>query len=695
MRKLSFIALLLAFGLMACNTKTENPLLTKYDTPYNVPPFEKVKPEHYKEAFEAGIKEQLAEIYAIVKNTEEPTFENTIVPYANSGVLLGEVNMLFSSLSSANTNAKLQALDKEISPMLSAHYDEILLNEKLFGRIESVFQQKDKLQLTPEQSFILENTYKSFVRNGSNLKGAKREKLKEINQRLSVLVVEFTQNLLAETNDFKLVVDKKEDLAGLSEGSIKTAAETAEAEGLKGKWVFTPHKPSMIPFLQSSEKRELREKLYNAYINRGNNNNAKDNKKILAEMVKLRVERAHLLGYKSHANIVLESRMAKTPETAMSFLNDLWTPALNRAKQEAKELQAIIDQEGGNFKLAPSDWWYYAEKLRKAKYNLNDSELRPYFSLDNVRNGMFMVANKLFGLKFEEIKDIPKPHTDAVAFKVLDKDGSYLGVLYNDYYPRASKVGGAWCGVYRMQTTRNGERVAPIVTMVMNFTPPTSDTPSMLSLDEVETLFHEFGHALDDLLSECTYDARFIATDFVELPSQIMEHWAFEPAVLKEYAKHYKTGEIIPDNLIEKIEKSGLFNQGFATTEFLAAALLDMKYHSMSEPKDIDIEQFEKEYFDEIGLIPEIISRYRSTYFAHIAGWGYSAGYYSYIWSGILDNDAFQAFKETSIYDQDYAQKFRDNVLAKIGIEDPMALYIKFRGKEPSREALLKARGLK
>ena len=689
-----FIILTGALLFMNSISGQTNPLLVKFDTPFGVPPFEKIKAEDYAEAFEAGMKEEKAEIDAIVNNQKEPTFENTIETYANCGQLLSSVDRIFSAQSAANTNDALQKFETEITPKLTAHGDEILLNNKLFKRIKTVYDKKETLELTSEQDYILENMYKGFVRNGANLSEEEKEKLKEVNQKLSSLIVEFTQNVLAETNGFQLVIDNENDLKGLPANVIESAAETAKANGLEGKWVFTPHRPSMYPFLTYDENRELRKKLYDSYIMRGNNKNQYDNKKILSDITKLRVEQANILGYETHAHLRLESRMAKTPDKVYDLLNQLWEPALNVAKRERDEMQQIIDREGGTFKLAASDWWYYAEKLRKEKYDLDDSELRPYFAVNDVRDGAYMVANKLWGITFEEIKNIPLPHPDAQAFEVKKSDGSHLGVLYLDFFPRESKSGGAWCGTYRAQSKLGGKFVAPVVTIVCNFTKPSGDKPALISLDEVETLFHEFGHALDNLFSERTYTASYRATDFVELPSQIMEHWAFYPEVLKGYAKHYETGEVIPDALIKKIENSGYFNQGFATVEYLAACYLDMAYSTQTEAKDIDIEKFETDYLNSIGLIPEVVSRYKSTYFNHITQWGYSAGYYSYIWSGVLDSDAFEAFVETSIYDKETADRFRRTVLARIGIEDPMKLYIEFRGREPKIEPLLKDKGL-
>ncbi|MBN1273533.1 MAG: M3 family metallopeptidase [Candidatus Aminicenantes bacterium] len=698
--KTALLFVIIGFLFTACTKKTEepapslaNPFFAEYDTPFHVPPFESIKPEHFTPAFEKGMEEQKAEIDVIVGNSEEPTFENTIASLDRSGRLLYQVSRVFYGLSSANTNDAIKNIQKEMSPRLAAHNDEINLNKKLFERIKAVYEKRFDLNLTYEQMYLLDNLYKDYVRSGAELNAEDQAKLKEINQELSRLGVQFGQNVLAETNAFKLIIENEKDLDGLPEASIAEAAKAAEQAGMEGKWVFTTQKPSMIPFLQYAHNRDLREKLYTAYIKRGDNDNEYDNKKILSDIIRLRVEKANLLGYKTYADYILETRMAKTPENVYELLNRLWVPSLARAKKEVKELQAIINREGGGFKLAPADWWYYAEKLRKEKYELDDTELRPYFMLNNVRDGAFWVANQLYGLTFHELRDMPKPHSDAQVFEVKEVDGSHCGVFYMDFFPRGSKRAGAWCGTYRSQTRAYGEETHPVVTMVCNFSKPSGDKPALITLEEVETLFHEFGHGLDNLLADLSYRTTFRSPDFSELPSQIMEHWAVEPAVMKHYAKHYQTGEPIPDELIDKIVNSRLFNQGFIMVEYLAACLLDMKYHTLTEPQDIDILQFEKEFIEETGLIPEIISRYRSTYFSHIIG-GYAAGYYGYTWSEVLDCDAFEAFKETSLFDQEYAQAFRKHVLAKNGLADYMAMYKNFRGREPRIEPILKKRGI-
>ncbi|MCO5258207.1 MAG: M3 family metallopeptidase [Lentimicrobium sp.] len=702
MKKLTLI-LLLATMITACKTggneksASENPFFAEYDTPFGVPPFSEIKNEHFLPAIEKGIEEQTAQIAAIVSNPEPADFENTIAAYDYSGELIRKVTGVFYNYNSSNTNAEIQALAKEIAPKLSAHYDNINLNPELFEKVRMVYENRNALNLNGEQARLLEDTYKDFVRGGAALESAAQVRFREINQELSVLTLRFGENVLAETNEFKLVIDNQDDLEGLTRGLIDQGAETAKAAGMEGKWVYTLHNPSIMPFLQYSAKRDLREKIYKAYINRGNNNNDKDNKELIGKITALRLERANLLGYETHAAFILEENMAKNAGNVLDLLNQLWTPALKRAKAEVAQLQTIIDKEGGNFKLQPWDWNYYTEKLRKEQYDLDDEQLKPYFSLENVKQGIFTVCKNLYGITFTEQKDIPVYHPDAVAYEVNEANGDHIGVLYMDFHPRESKRGGAWMSSYRKQYVKNGEKVSPVITIVCNFTKPTASQPSLLTFDETSTFFHEFGHALHGLLSNSTYyslSGTSVPRDFVELPSQIMENWASEPEVLKLYAKHYQTGEVIPDELIDKIQNSAYFNQGFATVEYLAASFLDMGYHNMKEFNLTDVSSFEDATLAQIGLIPEITSRYRSTYFNHIFSGGYSSGYYSYIWSGILDSDAFEAFKEHGLFDQATAASFRKNILERGGTEDPMVLYKKFRGAEPDIKPLLKRRGL-
>ena len=700
MKKLIIFICIASLGIAACNTQGKkvadngNPFFSEFDTPFHVPPFDKIKPEHYMPAFLEGMKQEKAEIETIVNNPDAPTFENTVIAYTRAGNFLGRVSSVFGGLSSANTTDELKAIAKELSPIRSAHSNEISLNPVLFQRIKTVYEQRDSYNLEPDALFMLENLYGSFVRNGANLDDSAKEKLKQINVELSGLSVQFSQNLLNETNTYQLIIEDEKDLDGLPENIRALGAEEANRAGLEGKWVYTTQRASMYPFLTYAKNRELRKQIYTAYTMRGDNDNEHDNKKIASDIYKLRLRRVNLLGYKTHADLILSTRMAKTSERVYDLLDQVWWPALEVAKKEVKDMQAIVDAEGGRFKIAAWDWWYYAEKVRTAKYDFEDSEIRPYFSRKNVQDAIFYVANQLYGITFTEVKDAPKPHPDAFLFEVKEADGSHLGMLYQDFYPRASKNGGAWCGSYQHYKIVDGMVTPPIMTMVTNVAAPVGDLPALLSIDDVTTVFHEFGHALDGLFSNVRYEQTFRSTDFTELPSQIMEHWAMEPDVLKVYAKHYKTGEIIPDELIEKIQKSSLFNQGFITVEFVAAALIDMEYYTQTVEKDLDIRAYEKEFFAKRKLIPEIAPRYRTTYFSHIIG-GYSAGYYSYLWSGVLDNDAFEAFKETSLFDKETAQKFRKEILEPNGLKDPDEMYFNFRGRAPIIEPLLKSRGLK
>lgn len=694
-----FIMMAFFMLLVSCSRGPENPFFAEWKTPFGTPPFDKIKEEHYLPAFEKALAEHDAEIQVIVNNQEPPTFENTILALEKSGRLLNKVSSVFYNLLSSNTNDQLQAIAKEMAPKMSRHEDDILLNEKLFQRIKAVYDQRKELKLTDEQKRLLDLYYKRFTRNGANLNPQDKERLRQINERLSVLTLQFGENVLKEVQRYEMILEK-EDLAGLPQSVVEMAASEAKSRGYEGKYVFTIDKSSFIPFLQYSERRDLREKIFKAYIYQGDHNDSLDNKEIIREIVKLRAERAKLLGYPTHAHYVLEENMAKTPENVYTFLNEVWKPALQRAKAEAYELQQLIFKEGKNFKLMPWDWWYYAEKLRKEKYDLSDEELRPYFKLENVLDGLFMVVNRLYGLQFKERKDIVTYHPDVKVFEVTEKDGKHVGIIYLDYFPRKSKRGGAWMNAFRKQSKMFDKPYTPIICNVGNFTKPTPSQPSLLSLDEVETMFHEFGHALHGLLSDVTYESlsgTAVPRDYVEVFSQIMENWALQPEVLKEYARHYQTGEPIPDELIQKIKNSHLFNQGFATVEFMAAAYLDMDWHTLTTESVNaiqDVNDFEKASMNRIGLIPEIVVRYRSTYFRHIFSGGYSAGYYSYLWSEMIEADAFQAFEEKGIFDQETARSFRENMLSRGFSVDPMTQFMKFRGREPKIDALLKRRGL-
>lgn len=688
-------ASMLLAGCATADKKPDNPFFSEYNTPFGVPPFNEITNDHYLPAFNEGIKQHAADIEAIVHNSEPPTFENTIVPIDQSGMLLHKVSNVFFNLKEAINDSTMQLIATEVAPLLSKHSDDILFNKALYERVAEVYNQRESLNLNAEQNHLLELTYKDFERAGAGLDDAKQNRLRELNEQLSLLSLKFQENWLAENNGFKLVIDNEADLAGLPQGVIDGAAETASEEGMDGKWVFTLDKPSMIPFITYSSNRELREKIYTAYLNRGNNNNDNDNKDVIKNILKLSQERAQLLGYNTTADYILEERMAKTSQNVFDLLYKLWTPALKVAKQELTDMQKLASKEGMKEPLQSWDWWYYAEKVRKEKYDLDEEQLRPYFKLENVRDGIFGVAKKLYNLDFTKRTDVPVYHPEVEAYEVTE-NGKHITVLYLDYFPRASKSGGAWCTNFEMQTNVNGNFVYPVVSVVCNFTKPGKETPSLLSMDEVETFFHEFGHALNFMLGNTTYlrSQTDIPTDFVELPSQILEHWAFEPEVLKEYATHYQTGEVIPDALIEKMEKSSKFNQGFATVEYLAAALLDMNFYTQTDFSNLNVIDFEKKTLESIGLIPQIAPRYRTTYFAHIWGGGYSAGYYAYIWAEVLDADAYEAFKEHGIFDKATAQSFRDNVLSMGGSDDAMTMYRRFRGTEPSIEPLLKNRGL-
>lgn len=680
--------------MYSCATQTEsNPFFSEFQTPDGVPPFDQIKLEHYEPAFRKGMEEQNKLIQAIVDSKEEPNFENVIVAFDNSSPILDRVGGVFYNLTEAETTDELTALSMKLAPVLSEHGDNISLNHDLFLKIKAVYDKKDALGLNTEQNRLLEKIYKDFVRSGANLPADKQARLRDINKQLSTLGITFSNNILNENNEFKLFVDKKEDLAGLPNWFCQSAAQEAKAAGQEGKWLFTLHNASRLPFLQYADNRDLREKMYKAYINRGNNNDKNDNKQIIKDILTLRLEKAKLLGYDCYSAFVLDNTMAKTPQTVMDFLGNLWQYALPKAKAEAAELQKLMDKEGKGQKLEAWDWWYYTEKLRKEKYNLEEDEIKPYFKLENVREGAFAVANKLYGITLTKKEGVPVYHPDVEVFEVKDADGSQLGIFYVDYFPRPGKSGGAWMSNYREQ---QGD-IRPLVCNVASFTKPVGDTPSLLTLDEVETLFHEFGHGLHGLLTKCQYKGTSgtnVVRDFVELPSQINEHWATEPEVLKMYAKHYQTGEVIPDELIEKILRQKTFNQGFITTELMAAAILDMNLHNLTDMQGFDVEKFEKDAMDSLGLIPEIAPRYRTTYFNHIIG-GYAAGYYSYLWANVLDNDAFEAFKEHGIFDKQTADAFRHNVLEKGDSDDPMTLYKNFRGAEPQLDPMLKNRGMK
>ena len=706
-KKLINMLALSVIVLASCTSKPEqkteaeapNPFLSEYTTPFQVPPFDQIKNEHYMPAFEAGMAEQQAEIDAIVNNPETPTFENTILPFDKSGQILDRVSNVFFNLNECLTNDEMVAIAEEVLPMLSKHSDAIMMNPKLFERIDYVYQHRNEMGLDDQQIRVVEKYHQDFIRSGAGLPAEKQEELSKINEQLSTLSLQFGNNLLKENANYKLVVENEADLAGLPQTSIDAAAEQAKNDSLEGKWVFTLSKPSLIPFLQFADNRDLREQIYKAYYNRGDNNNEYDNKKLVNEMCNLRVQKAKLFGFDNYADYVLDVNMAKDSKTVDKFLIDIFNPAQVLAKKELAEMQAIADKEGAGFKLEGWDWWYYAEKLRKAKYDFDENYIKPYLTVDNVRNGMFMAANKLYGITFTQNTNLPIYYPGVETYEVKEANGDFLGILYLDYYPRESKSGGAWCTSFRESGHDiKGNKIYPVVSLVMNFTPASGDTPALLTWDETETMWHEFGHSLHAFFSDGLYDRTCgnVPHDYVEMPSQIMENWVAEPEVIRMYAKHYQTGEPMPDSLINKIENSALFNQGFMTTELIAASILDMKYHELTEPQDLDVDAFEKQQMDAINLMPEILPRYRSTNFAHIFNGGYSAGYYAYTWAEVLDKDAFNYCKTSGdLFNPALAASFRLNCLQECGNDEGMVQYRKFRGQDPDYEPYLKARGLK
>ena len=686
-------------GLTSCNSDSckDNPFFSDYGTYLEAPAFDKIKNEHYMPAFIEGMKQNKAEIEAICNNSETPTFENTIWAYDKSGELLGKVGGVFFNMMECMSDDELLQIAEEVMPMMSAHGDDIAMNPVLFEKIKYVYDHRAEMNLDDQQNRVVEKYYNDFIRRGANLNEEDQAKLREINERLSILSLQFGNNLLKENSNFKLVIDNEKDLAGLPQSSIDAAAEQAKKDGMEGKWAFTLSKPSLIPFLTYSDNSMLRDEIYNAYYNRCDNNNEYDNKAIIKEMLALRLQKAQLFGFDNYANYVLDVNMAKDDKTVDKFLDGIFNSANELAKKELCEMQELAPA-----KIQRSDWWYYAEQLRKAKYDFDENQIRPYLSLDNVRNGMFMAANKLYGVTFEKRNDIPIYFEGVETYEVKDFDGSTLGLLYLDFYPRESKSSGAWCTSFREGGYDiNGVWHPALIQLVMNFTPASGDAPALLDWDETETMWHEFGHSLHSFFSKGRYSRTCgnVPHDYVELPSQIMENWAGEPEVIRMYAKHYKTGEVMPDSLIEKLENSALFNQGFNTTELIAASILDMKYHEITDINvinNLDVDEFERQQMNAIGLIREIQPRYRSTNFSHVFSGGYSAGYYAYTWAEVLDKDAFNFFKESGdLFNPELAKSFRINCLQECGNDEGMVQYKKFRGQEPSIEPYLKARGLK
>ena len=700
MKRLAVI-LLLAMATISCKEKAEqlpNPFFEQWTTPYGVPPFEQIKSYHYQPAFEHAMSLHKEEIAAIVAQSEEPTFENTVAAMDRSGRMLSDVANVFGMICAAETNEELQELEGQIMPQLAAHNDEILMNEQLFKRVKAVYDSRNSRDLDPDQIRLTEKIYDDFVRSGALLSAENKARLMQINEELSALSVRFGSNILAENNNFVMYQTEKQ-VAQLPTSVKDAAREKAKELGEDGKYAFTLHKPSLIPFLTFSPIRESREEIYRAYLNRGNNNDEYDNKQIINDMVRLRTEKANLLGYKSYAHYVTSEQMASTPKAVYTLLDEVWKPAVEKAKEELEQMENLFknDFTEEGYKFESWDWWYYAEKVRQQKYSLNEEIIRAYFSLDNTRQGIFNLANRLFGITFRPVS-VPVYHHEVSAYEVLDKDESHLGILYFDFHPRAGKGQGAWCGYYREQRYEaDGTRTAPVVGIVCNFTRPTESTPSLLTLDEVTTLFHEFGHALHFLFTNVRYNGLIgVEGDFVELPSQIMENWALTPQMLSTYATHYRTGEVIRDQYVTRIQNSALFNQGFNTTELIAAALSDMDIHTIENYSTIDIDGFEyNALYEKRGMINQIEPRYKYTYFAHIFSGGYSAGYYFYIWAEVLDKDAFEAFRESGdLFDRRTADALRREILSKGGSKDGMSLYKAFRGKEPDKSAMLKARGL-
>ena len=694
------VASAIAVTLSACNSNKmeQNPFLADYTTQYGIPPFDQIKYEHYLPAVEKGIAEQNAEIEAIIANPATPDFENTILALDNSGQLLNKVAYVFFALSESDNTPEMQELNPKISSLLTAHSDNMGMNADLFNRIHDVYNRRDSLGLNTAQLRLLDNYYKDFVRSGALLDEEKKAGLKVVNQQLSDAFIAFNENVLNGTNNWELVVENEAELSGLPEGTIATAAEEAKARGKEGKWVFTLHAPSRLAVLTYANNRDLREKIWKGYTSLATDS-AYCNYDNINTILKLRTRKARLLGFENFADFAIDNVMAKTTKNAEDLLYKIWTPAIAKVKEEVADMQAYINAEGNNFKVAPWDYYYYAEKVKAQKFNISEDQVRPYFKLENVVEGLFFVANKLYGITFTELKDAPKYNPEVTVYEVKDAAGEHLAVFMTDYFPRATKRQGAWMSEFKGACNYDSIYERPIIYNVGNFTRPSGDMPALLTLDEVETAFHEFGHGLHGMMTRAAYRGQAgtnVDRDLVELPSQIMEHWAFEPEVLAVYAKHYKTGEVIPADLIKKLNASAKFNQGFATTELAGAALLDIEWHKVSHDQPVNVPEFEAAVAKKLNLPEELTFRYRSTYFKHIFGSdGYAAGYYTYLWAEVLDADGFDLFAEKGIFDKATADAFRTNILEMGGSDDPMKLYIQFRGQEPNPDALLRNRGLK
>jgi peptidyl-dipeptidase Dcp len=700
MKKVIFI-LMAGLIMTACSEKNDdNPFFQEWTEHYGAPPFELIKTQHYVPAFMEGMKQQRAEVEAIANNSEAPTFENTIAALDYSGALLRKVDGVFRNLNMTDTDAEMRKIADKITPLMTSHSDDIYMNDNLFRRVQTLYNERETLGLTAEQNRLLEINYQTFIRNGAALNEEQKERMREINSRLSTLELRFGQNVLADINAFQHFVTNESELAGLPEGVRQAAAERATTAGRPGEWLFTIQKSSFLPVLENGENRELRRILFTAFSMQGQNGNENDNREVVSEIVSLRVERAQMLGYETPSDFILTDRMARTPERVMEFLHDIWAPVIAKAKIEAADLQKMMNEDLPGEPLMPWDWWFYAEKLRLEKFALDDEELRPFFKMENVLQGSFDVASKLFGIHFEKLEDMPIYHPEVEVFRVTDTDGSFIGILYTDFFPRAGKRPGAWMSAFRYQFKKDGIDHRPLIINVGNFTPPTADKPALFRMSDVSTLFHELGHGLHGLLSRVTYPtlaSPMVAIDFVELPSQIMEHWAFRPEVLRMYARHYETGEVMPDELIEKIQRASTFNMGFEMTERLSTAFLDMDFHMRNTTERIeDVLAFERESLERIGMIPQIIPRWPTTYLNHSFSLMYASAYYSYTWSGVLDADAFQAFVETGdIFNREVGMRFRREILERGNTEDPMQMYINFRGAEPNPIFLLRNLGLK
>ena len=697
MRKLIFGAALLAAASSASIQAMDNPFLSEYRTIYQIPPFEQIRYEHYLPALEAGIAEQKSNVDGITANREAATFENTILALENSAPILDRVTTVFFNLTESNASPEFDEISATFIPRYSQHSDDVMMNDALFARVKAVYDKRDALD--SDQRRLVEDYYKRFTRNGALLDPAQKAELKEINTRLADLFLKFNKNLLDATNSFEIVVDNSARLSGLPQSSIDQAADEAKARGKEGKYVFTLHAPSRLPLLQYADDRDLRREMYEGYTSLASSGQY-NNYPVISEILGLRARKAALLGFKDFGSYMTDNVMAKTVENAENLLMQIWRPAVKRVRQEVADMQAVANAEGNNCKIAPWDYCYYAEKVRRHRYNLDQAKVREYFALDSVRNGIFTMAETLYGVKFTPLKDAPKYYPEVEVFDVADaKTGEHIAVFMTDYFPRPSKRQGAWMSEFKGSWQNpDGTSSRPVIFNIGNFSKPTAGAPSLLTLDEVETMFHEFGHGLHGMLTRARYKGQAgtnVDRDFVELPSQIHEHWALEPELLNQYARHYVTGEVIPQDMVDRLNAASTHNQGFTTAELVGAALLDLQFGKLNPDGPVDVAAFEAKVAKELGMPAELTFRYRSPYFKHVFGSdGYASGYYTYLWAEVLDTDGFELFKEKGIFDPATAKAFRENVLEKGGSVDPMELYINFRGQAPSVDALLRNRGL-